>query len=97
MLASWCSYQRSELISQKLAQWVEAPDVELAFIQPDKPSQNAYVERSDRTFREDMLDAYLLTSLQEACNITEENGSKSTMPCALMKHWAIWHLINMRL
>ena len=33
---------------------------------------NAYAERFNRTFREDVLDAYLFTSLQEARAITEE-------------------------
>lgn len=48
-----------ELISQRLAEWAQEHHVELAHIQPGKPAQNAYIERFNRTFREEVLDAYL--------------------------------------
>jgi len=60
-----------ELISQRLAAWAIEHDVELAHIQPGKPAQNAYIERFNRTFREDVLDAYLFSSLKEVRGIVE--------------------------
>jgi len=60
-----------ELISQRLASWAQEQHIELAHIQPGKPAQNAYIERFNRTFREDVLDAYLFDDLQEAREITQ--------------------------
>ena len=61
-----------ELISHRLKSWAEEHQIALAHIQPGKPAQNAYVERFNRTFREDVLDAYLFDSLREVREITEE-------------------------
>ena len=85
MLASWrgCPEQLRidngpELISHKLSAWAEKHGVELAFIQPGRPVQNAYIERFNRTFREEILGVSLFTTIQKAQEITE-NGWKNTI------------------
>lgn len=60
-----------ELISQRLENWAKEKYVELLHIQPGKPAQNAYIERFNRTYREEVLDAYLFDELQEVRHITE--------------------------
>ena len=54
-----------EYISGKLSAWAEKREIKLAFIQPGKPQQNAYIERYNRTVRYDWLAQYLFHSTEE--------------------------------
>ncbi|EOW6930333.1 TPA: IS3 family transposase [Serratia marcescens] len=60
-----------ELLSVALAQWVEEHGVQLEFIKPGKPTQNAFIERFNRTYRTEILDFYLFRTRNEAREITE--------------------------
>jgi putative transposase len=78
-IAAWRGYPQRlrsdngpELISQQLECWAKRHEVVLDFIEPGKPAQNAYIERFNRTFREDVLDMYLFSTLTQAREITEQ-------------------------
>ena len=57
-----------EFIAQALQDWCAAKErnITLTFIQPGKPSQNGYIERFNRTYREDVLDRWLFVDLSDA-------------------------------
>ncbi len=54
-----------------MSQWAEGLSVFLEFIKPGKPTQNAFIERFNRTYRTEILDFYLFRTLNEAREITK--------------------------
>jgi len=54
-----------EYISDLLKNWSEERGIQLQFIQPGKPQQNAYIERYNRTVRYDWLAQFLFDSVEE--------------------------------
>jgi putative transposase len=55
----------SEYISSALSDWAKRRGIELEYIQPVKPQQNAYIERYNRTVRYDWLAHYLFESIDQ--------------------------------
>lgn len=60
-----------EFIARELQQWCARHQVTLAFIQPGKPNQNAYIERFNRSFRYELLDAWVFQTLAEVQELSE--------------------------
>jgi putative transposase len=54
-----------EYISETLRNWAAKQGIQLEFIQPGKPQQNAYIERYNRTVRYDWLAHYLFDSIED--------------------------------
>src|SRR5688572_32319549 len=60
-----------ELTSYAFTDWCKGKDIALRFIQPGKPNQNAFVERFNRTCRNEVLDAYIFDSISDEREITD--------------------------
>jgi len=60
-----------ELVAEAFVDWCVTQRISLGYIQPGKPDQNAFIERFNRTYREEVLDAYLFDSLEQVRAITE--------------------------
>ena len=55
-----------EYISQHLKDWATKHPITLLYIQPGKPTQNAYIEGFNRTARHEWLDLHLFESIEQA-------------------------------
>lgn len=60
-----------EFTSQLFMDWCRERDIEILYIQPGKPDQNAFIERFNRTYRNEVLDVYLFHSIVEVQEITD--------------------------
>jgi putative transposase len=59
-----------EFTAQPLVDWCAARGVALHYIQPGKPDQNAYIERFNRSYRTEVLNAHLFESIAELRALT---------------------------
>lgn len=62
----------TEFIAKVFEDFCKNSKVNHIRIQKGKPTQNAYIERFNKTFREDVLDAYVLESMTQTRRIIED-------------------------
>lgn len=60
-----------EFTSHLFQNWLEESKIEWVKIQKGKPQQNAIIERFNRTYREDILDANLFRTLDNVRDLTQ--------------------------
>ena len=54
-----------EFLGETFVEWAKRQGMAIQYIQPGKPNQNAYIERFNRTFREEVLDQHLFLRLED--------------------------------
>jgi putative transposase len=60
-----------EFTSQVFVDWCTERGVAIHYIQPGKPDQNAYIERFNRSYRTEVLNAHLFESIAELRAVTD--------------------------
>lgn len=71
-LAAWHGYPNKirvdngpEFTSYEFMNWASEHNIKIDYIKPGCPYQNAYIERFNRTYREEILDLYIFNNLHE--------------------------------
>ena len=77
-IAAWRGYPKQirvdngpEFTSSEFTEWAKQHDIYVDFIKAGSPYQNGYIERFNRTYREDVLDLYLFSNLDEVRQETD--------------------------
>jgi putative transposase len=60
----------AEFTPHAFTEWCEGRKIDVYYIEPGKLRQNAFIERFNRTYREEVLDAHLFESLEQVHEIT---------------------------
>jgi len=59
-----------EFLGDVFVQWAKANGMAIQYIQPGKPNQNAFIERFNRSYREELLNVYLFKNLDHVRQAT---------------------------
>lgn len=87
-----------EFLSKAFTDWCRESAIAIKYIQPGKPMQNGYIERLNRIFREDVLDAYEFGDLEQLRILCDEwqfnynhyhphQALKGKTPAMVAKHY----------
>jgi putative transposase len=61
-----------ENIASHFQTWAKSHDIEVLYIQPGKPAQNGYIERFNRSYREEVLEMYLFENIRQVQLLTND-------------------------
>ena len=67
-----CCDNGPELIGEPFVEWCDTHGVEIRYIQPGKPDQNAFIERFNRSYREEVLNAHIFETLDQVRSVTRD-------------------------
>ena len=71
-----------EFRSHVVQEWVKDNGIDWQFTQSGRPAENAYIERFNRTFRVEVLDAYQFQTLDHARGTVSDSLSQvSSVRC----------------
>lgn len=59
-----------EFIAHAMEEWAKNNDIILKFIEKGKPNQNGFIERFNRSYREEVLDNFAFESIKQAQTIS---------------------------
>jgi putative transposase len=62
--------QWAGILGEAFIQWLKTNGVAIQYIQPGKPNQNAFSERFNRTYREEVPDMHIFTSIDDVREAT---------------------------
>lgn len=61
-----------EFCAQSFIDWCHEHGIAIRYIQPGKPNQNAFIERFNKSYRQEVLNAHLFSTLDQVREISEQ-------------------------